>query len=240
MVQFCKMDEMKPRLQCRIVRCGQLLTIVWIVASTIAATGIAQAPPRLNSPIVPISEPLNEPEMSEAAPTSLPPAQMPPVPPQVTYRDGELTIIAENCSLGDILAAVHRLTGVRIDLPSTANDERMAARLGPGSTRDVITRLLSFTDFNYIMQSADNDPDELQSIVLMTRSISAPKASSPAAPAWAQRRQARPADPAPDADGVSITIERTPITSATAADAQDASTPAAVATTPLLLRTLAP
>lgn len=109
----------------------------------------------------------------EPNPIPLTPAQMPPVPPQVSYKNGELTIIAENCSLGDILIAVRRLTGVEIDVPPSASSERMAAKVGPGSTRDVLTTLLGSTNFDFIMQAADDDPNEIQSLLLMPRTRNA-------------------------------------------------------------------
>src|SRR5258708_3692675 len=47
-------------------------------------------------------------------------AQMPSVPPQVSYQNGMLTIVAQNSSLGDILREVHRSTGAAIDVPPNA------------------------------------------------------------------------------------------------------------------------
>src|SRR5262249_14258551 len=52
------------------------------------------------------------------APAELTLEQKPAVPPKVTYQDRQLTIVAENSSLGDILRAVKTQTGAAIDLPA--------------------------------------------------------------------------------------------------------------------------
>jgi hypothetical protein len=184
--------------------CGQALTLgcvlmvtpVWCSTRPGAATRKAQSPASQaagSAEQAPVTAP-----PAEAAPAvPLTPAEMPPVPPQVSYSDGQLTIIAENCTLGAILEAVHQLTGVSIELPSTASGERMVARLGPGTTRDVLTSLLFSTEFNYIMQAADDDPDEVQSVLLMPRSDAPPKMDGRRSSApWAQRRAER--EPAPN------------------------------------------
>ena len=63
------------------------------------------------------------------------------VPPQVTYENNELTIVAPNSTLADILRAVKKLTGAEIDVP--AAPERVVTRLGPGPARDVVADLLN-------------------------------------------------------------------------------------------------
>src|SRR5690242_19004670 len=76
------------------------------------------------------------------APPPLTPEQMPAQPPQVSYLNGQLTIIAPNSTLGDILNAVQKQTGADIEVPSGAS-ERIAGRMGPGPARDVIAQLLN-------------------------------------------------------------------------------------------------
>src|SRR5262249_51181790 len=61
---------------------------------------------------------------------------LPSVAPEVTYRDGLLTIAAKNSTLSDILHEVHQRTGATIDVPANAT-ERVATRIGPGPVRDV-------------------------------------------------------------------------------------------------------
>jgi len=42
---------------------------------------------------------------------------MAPVPPQVNYQNAQLTIVATNSTLGDILRAVRKQTGAEIEIP---------------------------------------------------------------------------------------------------------------------------
>lgn len=94
--------------------------------------------------------------------------QLPAVPPQVSYQSGNLTIVAENSTLGDILREVRKRTGASIDVPGNAT-ERVATRLGPGPARDILTTLLNGTSFNYVMVGSPNDPTTLASVVLTPR-----------------------------------------------------------------------
>ena len=63
---------------------------------------------------------------------------MPAQPPQVRYSRGQLTIVAENSTLADILAAVRSQTGAQVDVPPSAT-ERVVAHLG-GEFRYVLLR----------------------------------------------------------------------------------------------------
>ncbi len=97
---------------------------------------------------------------------------MPLTAPEVTYEDGQLTINASNSTLGDILNAVRSVMGADIDAPPKASREKMAAKLGPGPAREVLSSLLSWTDYNYLIQASDSDPNGIQSILLTARSKS--------------------------------------------------------------------
>jgi hypothetical protein len=123
-------------------------------------------------------------------PVPLTPEQMPPVPPQVTYRNGLLTIVATNSTLADILQAVSARTGASVDAPAHLTGERVAARLGPGTPRDVLSDLLRGPRFDYILVGSDGDPNAVRNIIL-TPNQSSPSAS--AAIAQAQPRSAQPA-----------------------------------------------
>jgi hypothetical protein len=97
------------------------------------------------------------------------PEQMPPGVPQVSWDGSELTINADNSTLADILVAIRTRTAAEIDVPSGASRERIAARLGPGPAREIIATLLSWTDFDYIIQASDDDPAGIHSILLTPR-----------------------------------------------------------------------
>jgi hypothetical protein len=110
-------------------------------------------------------------QMPQQAPSpSIPEqAQPKPLPLQVTYEAGQLTIIAENSKLSDILASLRACMGADIDLPASASGERMWARIGPGPARQVLATLLSQTKLDYIIQASDTDPDGIRNVWLTAR-----------------------------------------------------------------------
>src|SRR5881398_1512697 len=116
-------------------------------------------------------------KQEEAAPAPQPPPPPPPPPtleqmpasaPQVFFRNGQLTIVARNSTLGDILRAVHTQTGASVDVPSNAT-ERVVSNLGPGPARDVLASLLNGSHFNYVMLGSMSDPTSVASIILTTK-----------------------------------------------------------------------
>src|SRR5581483_6042116 len=70
------------------------------------------------------------------------PEEMPPAAPDVAWDGQSLTISTDNSTLGAVLDAVRAKTGADIDVPSSAAGQRLAAHLGPGSARDVLSALL--------------------------------------------------------------------------------------------------
>src|SRR5690348_7313707 len=89
------------------------------------------------------------------------------VPPQVTYENNELTIVAPNSTLADILRAVKKLTGADIDVPSAP--ERVVTRLGPGPARDVVADLLNGSRFNYVLLGSPDNLSALSRVVLVAK-----------------------------------------------------------------------
>jgi hypothetical protein len=111
-----------------------------------------------------------EPEPTPTPPPPPPPTpeQMPARPPQVTFKNGQLTILAQNSTLADILRAVRVQTGAAIDVPPNAT-ERVFSKLGPGPARDVLASLLNGSHFNYVMLGSPNDPSVIQHIILTSK-----------------------------------------------------------------------
>ena len=91
------------------------------------------------------------------------------VPPTVTYQNNELTIIAPNSTLADILRAVRKQTGAEIEVPSAP--ERVVTRLGPGPAREVMAQLLNGSRFNYVILGSASDDAVLTRVVLVTKSM---------------------------------------------------------------------
>ena len=88
--------------------------------------------------------------------------------PQVNYKDGQLTIVAPNSSLGDILRAVRKQTAAEIEIPATAT-ERVVTHLGPGPAREVVAELLNGSRFNYVLLGSPADASILTRVVLMAK-----------------------------------------------------------------------
>jgi hypothetical protein len=106
---------------------------------------------------------------------------MPALAPQVRYSHGQLSIMAENSTLADILRAVRLQTGAVVEVPGSAT-ERVVAHLGPGPARDVLAALLNGTHFNYVMVGSPAHPDSVERLILTSKSGGAPEVA-PAAPA---------------------------------------------------------
>src|SRR4029077_10718135 len=103
------------------------------------------------------------------APTPPTAEQRPPQPPTVSWDGNLLTIDAENSTLAAVLVALRTQTGASIEIPSAASRERVFVHLGPGQVREIISSLLYGTEFDYIVETSDDDPDALQSVAVTAR-----------------------------------------------------------------------
>jgi hypothetical protein len=105
-------------------------------------------------------------------PPPVPPTleQQPPEPPQVTYRDGQLTITSTNATLAQVLRLVQTQTGAAIDVPPGGGSERVVATLGPGKPQNVLATLLNGSKFNYVILGVPNNPGAVQKVILLTKS----------------------------------------------------------------------
>jgi len=88
-----------------------------------------------------------------------------PVPAQVSYRDGELTIVAHNSTLSDILRGIHEQTKAEIEIP--IENDRVVTDLGPGPVREILAELLNGTPYNYILLGSATDANITKVILLL-------------------------------------------------------------------------
>jgi hypothetical protein len=133
-----------------------------------------------------------------------------PVAPQVSYRDGQLTIVAPNSTLGDILRAVRKQTSADIEIPPTAS-ERVVTHIGPGPARDVVAELLNGSKFNYVLLGSPSDASLLTRVVLVAKSGSDNQSPSGAPQANLPGNMAPPpADASADAPDADPAAEENP------------------------------
>jgi hypothetical protein len=103
------------------------------------------------------------------------PEKGPASPPEVSFEGGQLTIVARNSTMGDVLNAVKQKTGAAVEMP-VISSERVVGRFGPGAPRDVMAQLLNGSHYNYVLIGSPADPGALNKVVLMARA-SGPEAA---------------------------------------------------------------
>ena len=123
-----------------------------------------------------------EPPAPAPAPPPPTPGQLPPSPPQVSFRDGLLTVNAQNSTLADVLAAVRAQTGATIDLPVGSGRERVFFRQGPAPARDILAALLKGSSFDYIILGPPERPGDVQRVLLLVKPTGADTTAAAAQP----------------------------------------------------------
>jgi hypothetical protein len=160
--------------------------------------------------------------------------------PLVTYADGQLTIVAENVALSEVLVAVRQATGADLEIPTGAAAEHVWVHAGPGPARTILRDMLDGTEFDYVIQASDIDEDGVRSVVLSLRSktpeVGAPGNLSvrganrrmPTAVASPEENTA-PDSPAPEDKAASS--DAAPVDKSASADAAPVDAPPATAAT---------
>jgi hypothetical protein len=96
-----------------------------------------------------------------------------PVPvvadPIVTYKNGLLTIDAEDATLAAVLQLVAEKTGAAINIPPGTGSERIAAHSGPGEPREILKDFLNGSPFGFIIVNSPEHPHGLQQVLLFVK-----------------------------------------------------------------------
>ncbi len=87
----------------------------------------------------------------------------------VHYAQGQLTVSAQNASLGTVLKLISAKTGAVIDLAPELQNEPVIAQIGPSAVREVLTGLLDSPRIDYIIMGTGDAPGSLERIVVRTR-----------------------------------------------------------------------
>jgi hypothetical protein len=120
------------------------------------------------------------------------------VPPQVKYEGSQLTIVAPNSTLADVLRAVRKQTGADIEIPSAP--DRVVTRLGPGPAREVVAELLNGSRFNYVLLGSPSDDTALTRVVLVAKSAAENAVAAAPQPGIQQVNNGPPPEQAAQAD----------------------------------------
>ncbi|HEV7218233.1 MAG TPA: hypothetical protein VGN39_05105 [Terriglobales bacterium] len=160
-LQFDDRHNFMDRKSCKFVFRSLLLGFLFLGLSSFASQKPAAAKDSNPASAMIGPQPLPPP-----APT---PEQLPATAPQVSFKGGQLTIIARNSSLGTILQDVQTQTGATIDMPGNPSD-RVVGQFGPGPAREVLASLLNGSHFNYVLLGSPQNPNVLQRIVLLAKS----------------------------------------------------------------------
>ena len=98
------------------------------------------------------------------------PSDMPPVPPQVTFRNGLLTVNAVNSTLSSLLTAIRNKTGIEFEGAELAGQDRVAISMGPASEGEVLASILSGSSLDYVVMGRPDSPTIVQRVLLTRRS----------------------------------------------------------------------
>jgi len=163
------------------------------------------------TPFVPRPTPMPQQQAQQQAPAVAPPqptpaptpvslepikpSAMPPVPPQVTYRDNLLTVQAVNSTLGSLLTAIRNKTGIQFEGAENAG-ERVAVSIGPAPEGEVLASIFNGSGFDYVAIAREDDPNIVQRVIITPKARGAGVAA--AFSAAAQPQPQAQAQPEPD------------------------------------------
>lgn len=110
--------------------------------------------------------PLSSPQIAAVPPTP------PPVPKKVEilFQGGKLSVTSNKASLAEVLNELRVQTGADIPVPPGAEQEVVAVMLGPASPREVISRLLDGSRYNFIIVGTDQDANQVERVILSPKS----------------------------------------------------------------------
>jgi len=146
---------------------------------------VTPAPAGAGNPTVPGAGPFVAAAPTPQAPST--PAEMPPVPPQVTYRDGLLTVNAPNSSLSTVISAIRAKTGIEFEGIDNMAPDRLALTIGPAPESDVLAAIFDGSRFDYVVVGRTDSPNIVQRVVLTPKQGAPPQAGT-----VAMRPQQRP------------------------------------------------
>jgi len=93
-----------------------------------------------------------------------------PPPPvkkvEVTLQDDKLRVVSNKASLAEVLNELRTQLKADIGVPVGAEQEVVAVMLGPGTQREVISKLLEGSRYNFIIVGTDADANKVERVIL--------------------------------------------------------------------------
>jgi hypothetical protein len=93
-----------------------------------------------------------------------------PPPPakkvEVTLEDDKLRLVSNKASLAEVLNELRAKLNADIGVPTGAEQEVVAVMLGPGTQREVISKLLEGSRYNFIIVGTDQDANKVERVIL--------------------------------------------------------------------------
>jgi hypothetical protein len=111
---------------------------------------------------------------------------IPVTPPQVSYRDGMLTVQASNSTLASVLTAIRNKTGIEFEGLEGASDH-VALSAGPAPAGEVLSSIFQGSRFDFVAIGRPDDPSIVQRVIMTLK-------GQPGAVAGAPQPQPRPND----------------------------------------------
>jgi len=123
------------------------------------AGSVSGAAPAVSPAAAPQPAPV-QPTMYEALP--------PPVPPEVAFRNGQLTVRAINSTLESVLIAIRNKAGIQFEGLEGA-PERVAISMGPSPEGEVLTAILAGSHYDFVVMERPDSPGIVQRVLLSPR-----------------------------------------------------------------------
>jgi hypothetical protein len=148
---------------------GKVCVVLMLALAGVAAQTAAAAKPADIARQKAKQLPAEEFQMPDPVPIpSMNPEELPAGAPSVSFRNGQLRVDADNATLGEVLSSIGKKIGAQIEMPATADSERVAAHLS-GAPAQVIGALLDDEKYGYVILYPPQEPDHVQRVILTTQ-----------------------------------------------------------------------
>jgi type II secretory pathway component GspD/PulD (secretin) len=121
----------------------------------------------------------------------------------VDFRNGQLSIVADDAELGKVLHQIGEKTGASVEVAPEVTGERVIAHLGPGPAAEIVSTLLSSPRIDFILMGSEDQGSIKRLIVSRKASFgkevqqlapAAPSTSEPESAPTGAQPQPRAAD----------------------------------------------